>query len=59
MPNQANPNLGTTDKATSEDEFHTSVTGKDTKIDRSAEQAAQKAAKTEKNFDRDHPIFTK
>ena len=59
MPNEANPNLGKTDNAPSTDEFHTSVTGTDAKIDRTAERAAQKASKTEKDFDRDHSIFTK
>jgi hypothetical protein len=54
MPNQSN--VG---KPPSEEEFHTSKTGEDKKIDRTAEQAAEKAGKTEKRFDRDHDIFTK
>lgn len=59
MPNQADPNLGNTDNASSQDEFHTSVTGEDNKIDRIADRAAEKASKTEKNYDQGHNIFTK
>jgi hypothetical protein len=59
MPNQANPNLGTTDKTSSLDEFHTSITGEDKKLDRVAEEAAKKASKTEKKYDTDQGIFTK
>jgi hypothetical protein len=59
MPNQANPNLGNTDTASSQDKFDTSVTGKDSKLDRIAEKAAQKASKTEKDYDRDHTIISK
>ena len=59
MPNQATPNTGTTDKPSTLDEFHTSVTGEDDHLDRIAERAAEKASKTEKNYDRDHDIFTK
>jgi hypothetical protein len=59
MPNQADPNLGNADNASSQDEFHTSVTGEDKKIDRTAERAAERASKTEKNYDQQHNIFTK
>lgn len=34
-------------------------TEEDKKIDRTAEEAAEKASKTEKRYDRDHNIFTK
>jgi hypothetical protein len=54
MPNQTNP-----EKQSSTDEFHTSKTGEDKKLDRTAEQAAEKAGKTEKRYDQDHDIFTK
>ncbi len=47
------------DKAPSSEEFHTSKTGEDNKVDRAAQEAAVKASKTEKRFDRDHDIFTK
>jgi hypothetical protein len=58
MPNQANPNLGN-DKSSNLEQSHTSTTGADKELDRSAEQAAEKAGKTEKAYDRDHGIFTK
>ena len=41
------------------EEFHTSKTGEDKKLDRTAEQAAEKAGKTERRYDQDHDIFTK
>jgi hypothetical protein len=47
------------DKAPSRDEFHTSKSGEDNKVDRAAQEAALKAGKTEKKFDREHDIFTK
>jgi hypothetical protein len=59
MPNQAIPNQGTTDKPSTLDEFHTSKTGEDKPLDRAADEAARKAGKTEKKYDRDHNIFTK
>jgi hypothetical protein len=59
MPNETNANLGNPDRASSNDEFRTSVTGKDSKPDRTAERAAQKASKTEKDYDRENGIFTK
>jgi hypothetical protein len=40
-------------------EFTTSKTGEDNKIDRIAEQAAEKAGKREKKYDEGHDIFTK
>lgn len=40
-------------------EFHTSTNEQDEKLDRVAEEAAEKSSKTEKRFDRDHGIFTK
>jgi hypothetical protein len=53
------PNQTRTEKPPSTEEFHTAKTGQDKKIDRTAEQAAEKAGKTEKHYDRDHDIFTK
>jgi hypothetical protein len=47
------------EKPPSTEEFHTAKTGQDKKIDRTAEQAAEKAGKTEKRYDQDHDIFTK
>ena len=58
MPNQAAPNLGKTEKPTTLD-VHTPETGQDKEIDRIAERAAEKAGKTEKNYDRNNDIFTK
>jgi hypothetical protein len=59
MPNQADPNAGKSDTPSSLEEFHTAVTGEDNELDRSAGEAAEKAQKTEKRYDRDHGIFTK
>jgi hypothetical protein len=59
MPNQASPNEANIEKPSSLDEFHTSKTGEDKKLDRLAEQAAEKAEKTEKRYDQNHDIFTK
>jgi hypothetical protein len=42
-----------------DEEFHTSKTGQDNRIDRTAEKAAEKAGNTEKRYDQDHDIFTK
>jgi hypothetical protein len=47
------------DKAPSREEFHTSKSGEDNKLDRAAQEAAVKAGKTEKRYERDHDIFTK
>ena len=58
MPNQAAPNLGKTEKPTTLD-VHTPETGEDKEIDRIAERAAEKAGRTEKNYDRNNDIFTK
>jgi hypothetical protein len=59
MPNETNANLGNPESASNNDEFHTSVTGEDSRLDRIAERAAQKASKTEKDYDRQNNIFTK
>jgi hypothetical protein len=53
------PNQSRIEKPPSVEEFHTAKTGQDKKIDRTAEQAAEKASKTEKRYDQDHDIFTK
>ena len=42
-----------------EEEFHTSKTGEDNKLDRTAERAAERAGRSEKRYDQDHDIFTK
>jgi hypothetical protein len=59
MPNQAMPNLSKNEKPSTLDEVHTAETGEDERLDRLAEGAAEKAGKTEKQYDRDHDIFTK
>ena len=43
----------------STEELNTAKTDQDEKIDRIAEQAAEKASKTEKHYDQNHDIFTK
>jgi hypothetical protein len=58
MPNQAAPNLGKTEKPSTLD-VHTPETGEDKEIDRIADRAAEKAGRTEKNYDRNNDIFTK
>jgi hypothetical protein len=58
MPNQATPNLGKTEKPSTLD-VHTPTTDEDTKIDRLADRAAEKAGKAEKSYDSEHDIFTK
>jgi hypothetical protein len=57
MPNQATPNLGKTEKPSDLDANTTS--SEDTKVDRVAERAAEKAGRTQKSYDSDHGIFTK
>jgi hypothetical protein len=47
-----------TETPITDDEFHT-ATGRDSRIDRIAEQAAEKASKTEKKYDQNQDIFTK
>jgi hypothetical protein len=51
--------LSKTETPTTEEEFHTATTGEESRIDRIAEQAAEKAERTEKRYDKDHDIFTK
>jgi len=52
-------NESKTETPSNKEEFHTSKTGEDKKIDRIAERAAEKAGKTENLYDQDHDIFTK
>jgi hypothetical protein len=59
MPNQASPNLSNIEKPSGLEESSTSKTGEDKKLDRLADQAAEKAGKTEKSYDQNHDIFTK
>jgi hypothetical protein len=54
MPSEAN-----IEKSPTTEEFHTSKTEENNKLDRAAEESAEKASKTEKRYDRDHDIFTK
>jgi hypothetical protein len=44
---------------TPQEEFHTSKTDEDKKIDRIAERAAERAGNTEKRYDQNNDIFTK
>jgi hypothetical protein len=48
-----------TETPITDEEFHTSKSGENNRLDRVAEQAAEKAGKTEKRYDRDQNIFTK
>ena len=48
-----------TETPITDQEFHTSKSGEESRLDRDAEQAATKASKTEKRFDKDQDIFTK
>ena len=48
-----------TETPITDQEFHTSRTGEDNRIDKAAEEAAVKASKTEKRYDKNQDIFTK
>ena len=48
-----------TETPITKEEFHTSKTGEDNRLDRAAEHAAERAGRTEKRYDQDHDIFTK
>jgi hypothetical protein len=41
------------------EEFHTSKSADKNRIDRAAQEAAERASKTEKRYDKDQEIFTK
>jgi hypothetical protein len=56
---QTMPNETHVEKPSSTEELNTAKTEQDKKIDRIAEQAAEKASKTEKHYDQGHDIFTK
>jgi hypothetical protein len=47
-----------TETPITEEEFHT-ATGRDSRINRIAEEAAEKASKTEHKYDQNQDIFTK
>ncbi|MGC2398730.1 MAG: hypothetical protein WA510_03055 [Acidobacteriaceae bacterium] len=49
----------TIDRPSNLEEFQTPETGQDVRIDRIAEEAAERASKREKKFDESHDIFTK
>jgi hypothetical protein len=53
------PNQTRIEKPPSMEESRTAKTEQEKKIDRTAEQAAGKAGKTEKRYDEEHNIFTK
>jgi hypothetical protein len=48
-----------TETPITDEEFHTSKSGEDNRIDKIAEEAAGKAARTEKHYDKNQDIFTK
>jgi hypothetical protein len=49
----------TIDRPSNLEEFQTSKTGEDIRIDRTAEEAAEKARKRQQKYDEGHDIFTK
>jgi hypothetical protein len=51
--------LSNTEKPSTMDDFRTSKTGEDNKLDRAAEEAAEKSSTTQKRYHKDHDIFTK
>jgi hypothetical protein len=53
------PNETHVETPSSTDEFQTSKTGEDKRLDRMAEEAAEKSGKAEKRYDQNHDIFTK
>jgi hypothetical protein len=53
------PDETTIEKPSNLKEFKTSKTGEDNKIDRTAEEAAEKARKREQKYDESHDLFTK
>ena len=48
-----------TETPITDQEFHTSKSGEENRIDREAEQAATRASKTERRYDKEQDIFTK
>jgi hypothetical protein len=48
-----------TETPITDQEFHTSKTGENNRIDRAAQEAAEKASRTEKKYDKGQDIFTK
>jgi hypothetical protein len=52
-------NLGNTSRPTQKDPSEPSETSEDKKLERIADEAAERAGKTERRYDEDHDIFTK
>jgi hypothetical protein len=48
-----------TETPITDEEFHTSKSGENNRLDRAAEEAAEKASRTEKRYDQGQEIFTK
>jgi hypothetical protein len=48
-----------TERSPTTGDYHPPPTGEDKKLDHAAQEAAEKAGKTERRFDKDHDIFTK
>jgi hypothetical protein len=48
-----------TETPITDQEFHTSKSGEENRIDREAEQAATRASKTERRYEKEQDIFTK
>jgi len=51
--------ISKTETPITDEEFHTSKSGENNRLDRVAEEAAEKASRTEKRYDKNHEIFTK
>jgi hypothetical protein len=51
--------LSKTETPMTDEDFRTEKTGQESRLDRTAEHAAEKAGKTEKRYDQEHDIFTK
>ena len=48
-----------TETPITDEEFHTAKSGENDRLDRVADEAADKASRTEKRYDKDQDIFTK
>jgi hypothetical protein len=48
-----------TETPITDQEFHTSKSGEINRLDKAAEEAAEKASRTEKKYDKGQEIFTK
>ena len=51
--------ISKTETPITDEEFHTSKSGENNRLDKAAEEAAERASRTEKRYDKDQGIFTK